>query len=190
LVCCVCDNVNFSDKAGFHAIEGVLGGGDGKPWLAPILKMMTEYKLQTLEIPPDWEIRCNQFYDIEPMDDIPESDKFHNIYMIEDMLLLEKGRYHLDLGWYGSDDLKDQRTSYMLVLFRGESWHNCELLELIRSRSKMFITKSINEILKAVTDSFYDNKPGYRIDENDEDGRYIGKHFQYSIRNDLNEIIK
>jgi hypothetical protein len=34
LVCCVCDNVNFSDKAGFHAIEGVLGGSDGKPWLA------------------------------------------------------------------------------------------------------------------------------------------------------------
>jgi len=148
---------------------------------------MTAYKKQTLEIPPDWKIGRNEFYDIE---NIAEDDKWMNIYIQEDMLLLEKGNYLLDLGWYGSDNLNDQKTGYMLVFIRGENWNNCELLELIRTQSKSLIVESINEILKAETEGFYEDKSGYLIDENDEEYRFIGQHYRYSVMNNLNELVK
>ena len=151
---------------------------------------MTAYKKQTLEIPSDWEIRRNEFYDIDPIDDISDDDKLTNIYIQEDMLLLEKGNYLLDLGWYGSDNLNNQTTGYMLVFFRGENWNNCELLELIRTQSKNIIVESINEILKAATEGFYEDKSGYRIDENNEEYRFIGQHYRYSVKNNLNELVK
>lgn len=67
-------------------------------------KMTTDYKKQILGITNDWIIHRYEFYDIDPFDDIPEDDKFFNIYSQEDLLLMQKGQFHLDIGWYGSDD--------------------------------------------------------------------------------------
>ena len=151
---------------------------------------MTADKKQTLEIPSDWEIRRNEFYDIDPIDDISDDDKLTNIYIQENILLLERGNYRLDLGWYGSDNLNNQTTGFMLVFIRGENWNNCELLELIRTQSKTLIVESINEILKAESEGFYEDKSGYRIDENDEEYRFIGQHYRYSVMKNLNELVK
>lgn len=152
--------------------------------------MKRQYNLQRIELSKDWLIIKHEFYDIAPNDEISEEDKFLNLYCREDLLLLQNREYHLDLGWYGSDKLDISTTGYMLVLFRGESWNNCELLELIRTQSKNLIVESINEILKAETEGFYEDKSGYRIDENDEEYRFIGQHYRYSVKNNLNELVK
>jgi len=57
-----------------------------------------KYKYQSLFIPSDWIVRRNEFYDIDPKGIAPEEHNFSNIYCQEDLLLIEKGRYHLDLG--------------------------------------------------------------------------------------------
>ncbi len=147
---------------------------------------MRTNNMQTLKIPSDWKIKRNEF---NVNEDFVESDWLTNNDIQEDLLQLEKKNYIIDLGWYGSEDLKNKTTGYMLVLFRGENWNNCELLELIRTQSRKLITESINEILKAETEGFYENKSGYRIDENDEENRFIGQHYRYSVMKNLNELL-
>lgn len=152
--------------------------------------MTVEYKKQILSITNDWIVHRNEFYDIDPLDDIPEDDKFINIYCQEDLLCIQKGQFHLDLGWYGPDDLKNQMAGFMLVLFKGQDWNNCELLELIRTKSKSEIANSINQIVELVNVDFYNGKSGYKIDENDTEYRHIGQHSQYSVSRNLNELIE
>jgi len=152
--------------------------------------MTAHYKKQILRITNDWTIHRDEFYDIDPLDDIPEDDKFFNIYSQEDLLSIQKGQLHLDLGWYGFDDLNNLMTGFMLVLYKGQDWNNCELFELIRTKSKPEIVDSINRIVELVNCDFYSGKTGYKIDENDTEYRYIGQHSQYSVSRNLIELIK
>lgn len=84
--------------------------------------MNIQYKIQVLEIPLNWKIKRNVFYDINPTDDITEDDKYNNIYCQEDLLLIKKNDYNIDLGWYGADNLKSDKTGFYLYLFRGLDW--------------------------------------------------------------------
>ena len=129
--------------------------------------MTQKYNLQILDISSDWTIERNVFYDIDPEDSISEDDKHDNIYSQEDLLYLTKGNYHLDLGWYGYDNLDSETTGYCIHLFRGDNWNNADLLEKFRSKSKSAITDKIIECVKAVDLGDFDKLTGYRVDEND-----------------------
>ncbi len=109
-----------------------------------------KYKHQQLDIPPDWMIVRNEFYDIDPKDNIPENDKFENLYCQEDLLYLTKEYYHIDLGWYGSDNLANDNTGYCIYLFKGKNWNDSDLIEKFFSRDKQTITNKINEIIMLV----------------------------------------
>jgi hypothetical protein len=93
-----------------------------------------KYNLQQLDISSDWTVVRNVFYDIDPADNSSEDDKEVYIYCQEDLLYLKKDNYHLDLGWYGYDNLTNDRTGYCIHLFRGDNWNNGELLEKLRSK--------------------------------------------------------
>ncbi len=129
--------------------------------------MTQKFNLQRLDISSDWTVVRNVFYDIDPTDNISEDDKHDNIYCQEDLLYLIKGNYHLDLGWYGYDNLESATTGYCIHLFRGDNWNNAELLEKFRSKSKSAITDKIIEYAKAVDLGEFDKLSGYRVDEND-----------------------
>ncbi len=62
------------------------------------------HRKQEMNIPTDWEIKRNEFYDIDPFDNSPANDKDVLIFVQEDMLRIKKRNYNLDLGWYGVDD--------------------------------------------------------------------------------------
>jgi len=147
-------------------------------------------KLQPLDIPDGWEMKRNVFYDIDPNDNLPEDDKFDNIYCQEDMLWITNGDYNLDLGWYGSNELDKDTTGFMLVLFKGKDWNNCDLLELHRTKSKVIVIKKMEELLKAITKGFFDGKQGYEISDSQTSNRFIGEHQNYSMLNNTNELIK
>lgn len=136
--------------------------------------MTAVYKKQALRITNEWEIHRNEFYDIDPLDNIPEDDKYSNLYSQEDILFIEKGQFTPDLGWYGSNLLNEQLTGFMLVLFKGHDWNSCELLELVRTKSKSEIANRINQFIELVDINYYNKKTGYIIDENDTEYRYIG----------------
>lgn len=152
--------------------------------------MTKEYKLQPFYITKDWEIKRNEFYNIDPADNAPEDDKFNNIYCQEDMLWLTCGNYNLDLGWYGSDNLDSETTGFMLVLFRGKDWNNCELLELLRTKLKSEVVEKIELLVKAVSSGFFDKKKGYEISENQITYKYIGEHLRFSIIDNFDELLK
>lgn len=78
--------------------------------------MAPKYNLQPLDIPSDWTIMRNVFYAIDPFDLVSDSDKYDYIYHQEDLLYLVKSDYHLDLGWYGYDDLTNNATGYYIHL--------------------------------------------------------------------------
>ena len=152
--------------------------------------MFSINKLHQLKISQHWKIRRNVFFDIDPSDELSEDYKFCNIYCQEDLLWMSYFDYNLDLGWYGDDDLDDENTGFMLVLYRGEDWNNCELLELKRTKSKKDIVDKIEEISEVVISGFFDDKKGYEISENQADYRYIGQHRNYSVMNNFNELLK
>src|SRR5687767_1859843 len=104
-----------------------------------------KYKHQRLDISSDWTVVRNEFYDIDPAENVTEDDKHDNIYCQEDLLYLTKGDYHLDLGWYGYDNLTSDTTGYCIHLYRGDNWNNAELLEKFRSKSKKIIADKITE---------------------------------------------
>ncbi|KQC02794.1 hypothetical protein [Pedobacter sp. Hv1] len=129
--------------------------------------METKIALQQLDISSNWAIVRNVFYDIDPADNVNEEDKYVHIYCQEDLLYLIKDNYHLDLGWYGSDNLSDEHTGYCIHLFRGDNWNNAELLEKFRSKSKLIIVNKIAEFMKAIELGEFDNLSGYSVNESD-----------------------
>ena len=129
--------------------------------------MVAKYKKVDLEISTGWNVERNEFYDIDPNDEVPDDDKFFNIYVEEDMLAIKKGRIFLDLGWYGGEDSSNEYSGYCIHLIRGNSWNDCELLEKFRSRSKNAVVDKINELILAVDRGEYDELEGLRVDEND-----------------------
>ncbi len=101
----------------------------------------------------NWKILRDEFYDIDPFDkSITENDKSVNVFQQEDLLLLNNGEYFIDLGWYGGN----QNGHYTLYLYKGENWHNCQLLEKYSTIEYQFLTESINTIARNVDDKFYD----------------------------------
>ena len=129
--------------------------------------MIEKYNLQQLDISYNWTVVRNVFYDIDPADNVSEDDKRDNIFCQEDLLYLTKGDYHLDLGWYGYDNLTSDTTGYCIHLFRGNNWNNAELLEKLRSKDKQVIVEKINDLIKAVDIGEFDNLTGCLVDEND-----------------------
>ena len=129
--------------------------------------MVQKYNLQSLDISTDWVVVLNKFYEIDQHDDVPEDDIYSLIYYQEDLLYLTKGIYHLDLGWYGSDNFINDRTGFCIHLFRGENWNNAELLVKYYSNNKQVIVNKINQLLKAVNLGYFDKLAGYKVDDND-----------------------
>ena len=145
--------------------------------------MAYQSKLQQLDIPADWTVRRNVFYEIDPKDDIPEDNKFYDIYCQEDMLYLTKGEYHLDLGWYGGDVLDNANAGYCIHLFRGENWLHSELLEKRDSQTQKGIVNMIEEFMRAVDFGEFDNQTGYKVDNEDDRNENRFEDFNtYSVR--------
>lgn len=80
---------------------------------------------------------------------------------------MSRGNYHIDLGWYGYDNLDCDATGYCIHLFRGDNWNNAELLEKFCSKNKNAIADKIIEFAKAVDLGEFDKLTGYRVDEHD-----------------------
>ncbi len=145
--------------------------------------MAYKSKLQHLEIPSDWTVRRNVFYELDPRDEVPEDDKFYDIYCQEDMLYLTKGKFHLDLGWYGGDDLNNGYSGYCIHLLRGENWLNSELLEKRGSQTQKVIVNMIEEFIRAVDSGEFDELTGYKVDNEDDNNTNMFEDFDtYSVR--------
>jgi len=140
----------------------------------------TKYKLQSLNITADWTVRWNEFYDIDPTDNVPEDDKLFNIYYQEDLLLLQKGSYHLDLGWYGKDKLDNNLTGYCIHLFKGVGWLHSTLLIKFRTKDKKEIVKQINSLIKAVDNKEFDELKGHYVSE--ENTNRFSDFDEYDVR--------
>ena len=151
--------------------------------------MRIENHKQKLIIPKDWIIINNEFNFIDLPKDESELNEYVAYNLAEDLLYIKKGQYHLDLGWYGSD-IKKTTTGFMLVLFRGKNWNDCELLELKRSESQSVVIKEVNEIIELVDVGFCVEKIGYFIDEDKFSERSIGQHLEFSIRKNINELMR
>lgn len=110
-------------------------------------------KNSKIEISSNWTILRDEFYDIDPFDkSFPENEKFIKIFVQEDLLLLNNGKFFLDVGWYGGS----QNGHYKLYLYKGENWHNCQLLEKYSTIEYQFLINSICNIARNVDDKFYD----------------------------------
>lgn len=138
---------------------------------------------QLLYIPPGWEVKRNEFYDIDPFDNSSEADKDLLIFIQEDMLWLNKGDYHIDLGWYGKDDLNARSTGFCIHLYRGEHWNKCELLETFRSKNKRDIVDELSMMINAVENGDYKFLTGHNINEDDPTNENSMSDFEtYSAR--------
>jgi len=112
-------------------------------------------KNKSLRITQDWVVNRDEFYEIDPMDDSIDPDtKFMNLFCQENLLSLAKANYHIDLGWYGSDD---ENGFFSLYLYRGSDWHNCELLEKVQSNNLSEVVKEINAFIQRVDKGKYSN---------------------------------
>lgn len=122
-----------------------------------------EYKLQEISVSANWKVVRNVFYDITPNDQVPEDDKYDKIYFQEDLVLITNNNYHLDLGWYGTDDFENSLTGYCIHLFRGESWLESELLVKIRTKNKDEIVRQINSLTAEIDKGDFENLTGYKV---------------------------
>jgi hypothetical protein len=105
---------------------------------------LQEIPLQPLKIPTGWNIVCNQFFDIEPGEDIyinglPDGDAWE--LFLQDMLLIHSNnkQLQLDLGWQPE---ADPSGKYILTLIRNEDWSHP--IATFESLSKNDIVDKIN----------------------------------------------
>ena len=144
--------------------------------------MNQKYRLAIPEFPKGWMTDCNNnFYDIDPGDNISLDDKFEFIFWQEDMIQIRNGEFLLDLGWYGQDDLDSPYCGYGLILFRGSDFKHCELLEKYRSKSKNDVVKRIFALFDAVDKGFYENRSGYLINEDDMSKMRISEYDPFTL---------
>lgn len=119
--------------------------------------MKAKYNLQNIDIPFGWTVTKNDFYDIDPFDEnISDDDKHDYIFSQEDLLHLTKSNYHLDLGWYGYNDLDIDTTGYRIYLFKGVNWNIAEFFIEFHSKSKAIIAAKIAELIKIVDRGEFD----------------------------------
>jgi len=109
-------------------------------------------KNKLLKLSEDWTVNKDEFYGIDPMDKSVDPDfLFSNLFVQEDLLSISKADYHIDLGWYREEE--DGR--FCLYLYRGNDWHNCELLEKVQTNRLSEITERINSISERVDNGSY-----------------------------------
>jgi hypothetical protein len=125
------------------------------------------HRKQEVNIPTDWEIKRNEFYDIDPFDNSSADDKDVFLFVQEDILWIKKRNYNVDLGWYGGDDLENEWTGFCIYLYRGDNWSKCDLLEKYRTKNKKDVVEQLHRLITAVDKGEYDNLVGHRIDEDD-----------------------
>jgi hypothetical protein len=140
------------------------------------------YKRVKFRFSSAWYIERNEFYDIDPEDNVDELDKYWNIYVQEDLLAMKNGNILLDLGWYGGE-FSNESAGCCIHLIRGKSWSDGELLEKFYSRNKEVIKDKVNELIDAVDNGEYESLKGFRVDENDPDNmNCFSKLDSYSAR--------
>ncbi|MBK8723834.1 MAG: hypothetical protein IPL95_16770 [Saprospiraceae bacterium] len=90
--------------------------------------MKEQFNIQHLEISKTG--LCETFFDINPIGNNLKKLKT-TIFIVKKTCYIDKCDYHVDLGWYGKDDLANEATGYCIHLYRGNDWNNGELLENI-----------------------------------------------------------
>lgn len=104
-------------------------------------------KNSLIQISDQWEIKKDEFYEIDPKDESIETErKFNDLFCQEDLLWLQKSNYNLDLGWYSEED----KGHFGLYLYKGEDWHNCQLLEKRNTNDYKSVIDLINGFVKNV----------------------------------------
>ena len=119
---------------------------------------MNEYEklqiLQPLRIPSGWKIVFNNFFILDPSQNIDSDDMFWENF-VEDMLYIVYERSFkkdnvtytkqiaVDLGWYPEMDVNGK---FALYVIKNDDW-NCPLAEF-RSRSQSAVTDNIEMFLK------------------------------------------
>lgn len=135
-----------------------------------------EYPFAKIKIPTEWNIKRNVFYDIDPLDEISEDDKFDNLYCQEDLIWIQKKDLNIDLGWYGGED---SSSGFCIVFYKGKSWNDCELFEIFRTRSKNAIIERLDFLIASDSNGLLDSKSGYVISESN--GADISDFKTYSV---------
>ncbi len=110
-------------------------------------------KNSKLQLSEHWEVIVDEFYEIDPEDRTIVIDrKLDELFQQENLLLLKNGEYHLDLGWYGGEE----QGAFVLYLYHGDDWHDCELQEKRTSRNYEAIIAEINQLASYVDRGVYD----------------------------------
>jgi len=108
-----------------------------------------QMKNSNLEISNHWNIIRDEFFDLDPKNEsISPEETSLNLYDQEDLLLINNGDYYIDLGWYSENG----KGCFVLFMYRGVDWHNCQLLEKFSTVDYLFLTKSINTIARNIDD--------------------------------------
>lgn len=101
-------------------------------------------KLQSLRIPPGWEVVINKFLEV----DITQYSSDNNIWvdLTQDILHIrstrKKSNIAIDLGWYPENI---STGMFHLIVIKDSNWE--EPLEEINSRNKNEIVDKIEEFL-------------------------------------------
>jgi hypothetical protein len=103
---------------------------------------MKKYNLQPLNIPANWIITYNNFFDIDPLK-LKHNDILWDNF-IEDLLQLKNEHKNilLDLGWYPE---MNPNGNYCMKLIQDNNWE--EPLMNINNKDKNKIIKIIENIL-------------------------------------------
>ena len=111
-------------------------------------------KNSLIHISDQWEIKRDEFYEIDPMYDSIDADrKFTDLFCREDLLWIQKSDYNLDVGWYGEEN----KGHFGLYLYKGEDWHNCQLLEKRNTDDYKSIIDLINRLINNVDSERYES---------------------------------
>ena len=105
-----------------------------------------EYKFRKFEVPENWKLFKNEYYDIEP-DNKLEIEKVED-YFIQDMLGIKFDNFVIDLGFYGHY-WEERKGFFRLNIFEG-TFHDGKLYEMIISRSVKEINEFINFYIERV----------------------------------------
>ena len=111
-------------------------------------------KNSSIIISDQWEIKRDEFYEIDPMDDSIDAErKFNNLFCQENLLWIQKSDYNLDLGWYGEEN----KGHFGLYLYKGDDWHNCQLLEKRNTNDYKSVIDLINGLVNNVDSERYES---------------------------------
>lgn len=120
-------------------------------------------KRQKLRVPAGWEIDKNNFYDLEPKEELlVEGNANNNGWsLFEEELLYfkyEKQNLILDMGWFPN---YEHDGKFILRLIKDKDWQN---------RKIICETRSLSEITKAINDQMLNasKKNGYVANESQE----------------------